>query len=367
MRVVRRLRGLLTAVAVQLGVGVAVLTTAAAPAYAHGADAPTATDYRVTVTGISPALPGLRIRTVEAGARLELVNHSGREVEVLGYAGEPYLLIRPGGVWQNANSPATWRNASLTGGVAPPASAGAAQPPAWQRLSGTPAVLWHDERTRWTAGTAPADVRADPHRAHHLRNWSVPLRSGTRDFAVTGTLEWLPPPPTGAWWAGCLLLAGALALVGLATGAWVPRALGLAAVGTGVATLGYALGAGLDAGVLGVAGVVRATLTGQTWPVLCALAALAAGGYALARRPAADLALGLAGACVALFAGLANVAAFSHRVLPSRWPDGVARTLVLCALGGGAGLTLAVVLRLRRSRSSRPARLRRPLLDRVEG
>ncbi len=352
---------------VLLGVGVAVLTTAAAPAYAHGADAPTATDYRVTVTGISPALPGLRIRTVEAGARLELVNHSGVDVEVLGYSGEPYLLIRADGVWQNANSPATYLNESLTGGVAPPASAGPAQPPAWQQLSSTPAVLWHDQRTHWTSSTAPADVLAAPDTAHHLRNWSIPLRSGTRDFAVTGSLDWLPAPAASAWWAGCLLVAGALALLGLLAGAWVPRALGAVAVGSGLAALGYATGVALDSGVLGAAGVLRAALTGQTWPVVCGLAALAAGGYALARRPAADLALGLAGACVALFAGVGNAAVFAHRVLPSRWPDGVARLLVLGAAAGGTGLVLAVVLRLRRHAGRGSAQPRVAALDRVAG
>jgi hypothetical protein len=358
-----RVAGLrLSEIALMGAVVLTALTTVASPAYAHGADAPTASDYRVTVTGISPAVPGLRIRTVEAGARLELVNHSGREIEVLGYSGEPYLLIRADGVWQNANSPSTYINESLSGGVAPPVTAGAAQPPAWQHLSGTPAVLWHDQRTHWTAPTAPADVLADPHQPHHLRNWSIPLRSGADDLALTGTLTWLPPPPATAWWAGALLLAAALAGLGLATGV---RLLGAVSVGAGLAALGYAVGVALDTGALGPAGVLRALLTGQPWPLLCALAALAAGGYALARRPAADLALGLAGACVALFAGFGNVAAFAHPVLPSRWPGPLARTLVLLSLAGGVGLALAVVLRLRRSRLGGSTRTARPALDRV--
>lgn len=329
---------------VLLATGVAVLFGAATPAYAHSADAPTATDYRVTVTGISPALPGLTIRTVEAGARLELVNDSGTDVEVLGYSGEPYLLIRPDGVWQNANSPATYLNESLAGGVAPPPTAGAGMPPAWQHLSGTPAVLWHDQRTHWTASRPPSDVLADPHRAHHIRDWSIPLRSGTRTFAVTGTLDWQPAPAAGTWWAGCLLLAAALGALGLR----YRRLLGAVALAAGAAALGYALGVALDSGALGASGVLRAALTGQTWPVVCGLAALAAGGYALARRPAADLALGLAGACVALFAGVANAAVFAHPVLPSQWPAQVARGLILVCVAGGAGIVAAVVLRLRR-------------------
>ncbi len=329
--------------------GLALVLGAGSPAFAHGADAPTGTDYRVTVTAVTPALPGLAIRTVEAGARLELVNHAGVEVEVLGYAGEPYLLVRPDGVWQNANSPATWINASLAGGVAPPATAGAAQPPAWQRISTSPAVLWHDQRTHWTAARAPADVLADPGSPHHLRDWSVPLRSGVRTFAVTGSLDYAPPPAAGVWWAGCLLLAGLLAATGLPRPARPARLPGALALVAGLAALGYALGTALDSGALGAAGVVRTALTSGPWTVVCGVAALAAGGYALARRPGADLALGLAGACLALFAGVANAAAFSHAVLPVRWPATLTRCLVLLCVAGGAGLVAAVLLRLRRS------------------
>ena len=50
----------------------------AGPAAAHSADAPTATDYRVTVLGVNPPMPGLTVRAIEAGARLELVNHTSR-------------------------------------------------------------------------------------------------------------------------------------------------------------------------------------------------------------------------------------------------------------------------------------------------
>jgi len=347
------LRRLGAAVALALGTLVTVVGGVASPAFAHSADAPTATDYRVTVTAITPALPGLRIRTVEAGARLELVNHSGREIEVLGYSGEPYLLVKPDGVWQNLNSPATWINESLAGGVAPPASAGAAQPPVWQRISRTPAVLWHDQRTHWTASAAPANVLADPTVGHHIRDWSIPLREGTRTFAVTGSLDWLPPPTTGAWWAGALLLAAAFGALGLVRRDRTGPVLGGVAAVAGLAALGYALGVALDSGALGVAGVLRTLLAGQTWAVVCGVAAVAAGGYAVARRPGADLALGLAGACVAIFSGLADVAAFAHPVLPSRWPAVTARVLVLACLAGGAGLVLAVVLRLRAGATTR--------------
>ncbi len=309
--------------------GVIAALAAATPAAAHATDAPRAADYRVTVTGLTAQFPGLTVRTVAAGARLELINQSGHPVEVLGYAGEPYLRVGPDGVFQNRASPATYLNA----GLSPPPGTGPAEPPVWQRLSRTPAVLWHDHRTG--AGVA----------------WSVPLRDGVRAFAVTGTSVWVPRPNPAVWWAGCLLLGAAIGALGLRRTGSV-RPLAVVAVVAGGAALGYALGAAADLGALGVTGYLRGLLGQHTWALLCGAAALAGGGYALFARPAAELALALAGACVALFAGLPNAAVFGHAVAPVPYPGGAARTLVLLAIAGGAGVTAAAILRLRAARTA---------------
>src|SRR5438045_2738217 len=209
--------------------GLVAALTVASPASAHGADVPAASDYRCVVTGLSAEVPGLTVRTVSAGTQLELVNHTGRAIEVLGYSGEPYLRVAPDGVYQNANSPATYLNQTLTGGPTPPASATASAPPAWQKLSGTPAVLWHDHRAHWMLPTKPPVVADDPGSPHRISSWSIPLRDGVRTFAVTGTLDWVPPPAPAVWWAGCLLLAGLVAGLGLL------RARGALATAAGVA------------------------------------------------------------------------------------------------------------------------------------
>jgi hypothetical protein len=309
--------------------GVVAALAAATPAHAHSAPATGATDYRVTVTGLTAQFPGLTVRTVEAGARLELINQSAHPVEVLGYAGEPYLRVGPDGVYQNQASPATY----LNDGLAPPSGTGAAEPPIWQRLSTTPAVLWHDHRTQGTAA------------------WSVPLRDGVRDFAVTGTSAWVPRPKPTVWWAGCLVLGAAIGALGLRrTGSLRPVA--VVAVVAGGAALAYAFGAAADLGALGFAGYLRGLFAHQPWALLCGAAALAGGGYALFARPAAELALALAGACVALFAGLTNAAVFGHGVAPVPYPGEAARTLVLLAIAGGAGVTAAAVLRLRAARTA---------------
>ena len=311
----------------------------AGPAAAHSADAPTATDYRVTVLGVSPPLPGLTVRTIEAGARLELVNHTSHTIEVLGYSGEPYLRVGPDGVYQNDASPATYLNETLAGGVAPPSTAGSAMPPLWTKLSSTPAVLWHDHRTQVEVRpTVPAGVGAQ-----RLLTWSVPLRDGVRDFAVTGTLDLVPPPSAPTWWAGCLLLGAGVAVLGL-RGLRSPSVVSLI---TGLAALSYAVGAALDEGSLRPDGFLRVLVAQQTWPVVCGLAALAAGAYGLLNKPAADLGLGLAGVCVALFAGVANGAVFAHGVSPAVWPDTASRLLILATIAGGVGVAAAAVLHAR--------------------
>ena len=190
------------------------LVAPATPAFAHGGDAPDATAYRTAVTGITPAMAGLTVRTVEAGARLELTNRTGRTVEVLGYSGEPYLQIRPDGTYQNLNSPATYLNQTLAGDTAVPASADPTAPPSWRRVSTATTVRWHDQRTHWLTQGPPPAAATDPARGHRLRDWSVPLREQTRTFEIRGTLDWVPPPAAWLWWAGAVLLT--LAVTALA-------------------------------------------------------------------------------------------------------------------------------------------------------
>ncbi|WP_433301447.1 hypothetical protein ACQP2F_06115 [Actinoplanes sp. CA-030573] len=299
----------------------------ATPAFAHGGDAPDATAYRTTVTGISAPEKGLTVRTVEAGARLELSNTTGHSVEVLGYSGEPYLDVRPDGTWQNVNSPAAYVNQTLTGETPVPATADPTAPPAWRRVSTATTVRWHDQRTHWLSPGRPPAASADPTRAHRLRDWTVPLRVQARTFAVTGTLDWVPPPRTGLWWG--LAAAGGVLLTALLI-KWPGSVRPVALLG-GLFPLAYALSTALD----GTGPFVVLIVVG-----LIALAA----AY---RHPPFFLAL--AGACLLIFAGLAETAVFRGAVLPVSGPGWLARTCVACALSVGAALTVTGVLRLRRS------------------
>lgn len=275
-------------------------------------------NYRTTITSVTPAVPGLTVRSIEAGGRLELTNHTGHPVEVVGYDGKRLLEVPAGAV-----------------------------------------ARWHDHRVHWMSDDPPPQVTADPSRTHRIRDWVVPLRTQSSTVEVRGTLDWLPPPQPGTWWAVSLL--GAAAVTGL--GVLLRRSGALTALAGGAIGISYAVARELDAGTSGVGGMLRGLFGGQTWPVLTCLAAVAAAGYALratagpgrARRPAADLALALAGACLLISAGVANATVFSRAVAPVPWDGFWARVAIAAVIAAGAGLTAAGILRIRAAATQAPA------------
>jgi hypothetical protein len=301
----------------------------AGPASAHGGEAPDATAYRTEVTGVSPAEPGLTVRAVEAGARLELVNKTGRTVEVLGYQGEPYLEVRPDGTYENGNSPTAYTNRTVDGDTPVPAGASPTAAPQWRRVSTGTTVRWHDQRTRWLDDDLPPQARADPSRSHKLRDWVVPLREGVRTLEVRGTLTWEPPPPAWLWWVGALTLGAGLTALGR-RGA---RLIGPIALVAGMTTLGYAstrlaIGVGAQAPAL-LAGVLATAAGVLTW------------------RGRAPFLLALAGAVLAVFGGLADAGVFGQAVVSFPGPSWAARAAVLVAIGAGLAMAATGVLWLR--------------------
>lgn len=330
------------------GAVVFLLLGTAAPASAHAADAPDATNYRTTITGLTPALPGVEVRAIEAGARLELTNTSPRTVEVLGYSNEPYLDVRPDGVYENVNSPATYLNATLNGGVVPPSTADPAAAPQWRKISDTPRARWHDKRARWTQLQPPPAVAAEPGQEHRIADWTVPLRMADdlSEVQIHGTLDWVPPPPAALWWAVTLVLGLGLAALGLLafTG---PRLLGGVLLAGGVAALVYVLARELDAGARTPWELISGVFASELWPLVAGLTAIAAGVFAFRRRPSAYFALALAGAGLALFGGVVNAAVFFRSVAPVAWSDVTARLVIAVVLAIGAGVCGAASLKMR--------------------
>jgi hypothetical protein len=328
-----------------------VVLLPAGPAQAHPPGIQAAQDYQTRVTAIVPELPGVRARYVADGARLELRNDSSRVIEVLGYQREPMLQIRPDGVWQNTRAPSLYVD-NL--GTATDPAANDDAPPQWQRTSDRPIARWQDHRALWHGNPPPA-VRADPTRSQRVSDWQVPLRDGAATAEITGTVDWVPPPEPGTWWAITLLAAATVAALGLLApparrraASWARAGLATSAVVVGLLTAGYPLLVAIVNAEPG-AGTVAAAGGSRLVPLLVGLGLILAGGLILARSAVGGLALAIAGVCATLSVGVTNVALFSHGVAPVPSGGEWARMAVAAVLGGASGLAIAGVVRIRRA------------------
>jgi hypothetical protein len=94
-------RALLRALVVNVGVLVAGVAPVAA-------DAARPTNYRSTVTGVTPTEPDVAAEVTGGDSFLRLRVEAGHAVVVLGYEDEPYLRVNAdGSVEENLRSPAT--------------------------------------------------------------------------------------------------------------------------------------------------------------------------------------------------------------------------------------------------------------------
>jgi hypothetical protein len=169
-----------------------------AGAAAHNLPAGQVNPYVSVVERIAPPAPGVFARVLGQDDRLQL-RSSGTPLVVLGYQGEPYLRFERGGVFRNANSPATYANRDRYGAVKVPATAKPDAKPRWTRVSTRTSYTWHDHRIHWMSKTPPPVVRADSSEPHHVFDWRIPIRLDGAAHAIVGTLDYTPPPKTGGW------------------------------------------------------------------------------------------------------------------------------------------------------------------------
>jgi hypothetical protein len=178
-------------------------------AVGHGNGA--ARGYTSTVTAIAPRLDGLTVQVLQGDDRLDVRNDSGRELVIEGYEGEPYLRFgADGGVFRNANSPATYLNEDRYGAVDVPASATKTAAPRWERVARGRSYDWHDHRIHWMSTIDPPKVRQARDRPHHVFDWNVPGRVGGEPLAIRGSLDYKPPPASSF---NPILIAPLVALV----------------------------------------------------------------------------------------------------------------------------------------------------------
>ena len=341
-------RILLPAAAVVVWLGVA-----AAPASAHSVAGVSPTNLHTNLKAVEPAVPGLEVKVVEAGSRLELRNTTGREALVLGYKDEPYLRIGPDGVFRNKLSPATYINATREG-EQPPDSAVNAPVGAtdWEKVSSEPLARWHDHRIHWMVPTDPPEVRENPEMRRVIdmdaadrddSDWKVPIRLGDQEIVARGELVWVPGPSALPWYGLIALLVALVVVVGRRP-AW---AAGLAAVTAVLLAVDvfHVLGLGLaNAGTLGER--LTKSFTQSPFAVLGWIVGVLAIVWLL-RRGSDGLPLAaLAGLAIALLGGLADITALSRSEVPFGFGAGWARLAVAMSIGLGFGLAAAAALRL---------------------
>lgn len=172
-------------------------------------------NYRSSITGVTPAVPGLRLEVLEFADRLILSNRTGSTVTVYGYSGEPYAkVLADGTVEVNTDSPAYYLNQNFYAQVEVPPSASAKAPPAWTVIDKTGQFEWHDHRIHWMSPVPPTQVKNKAKRTK-IFDWQVPIKVGDRPATIDGVLFWVPEEgtKTPAW---AIVAFAAIAIAGLA-------------------------------------------------------------------------------------------------------------------------------------------------------
>jgi len=321
----------------------------AAPAAAHAVGGAQASNYQTRILSIQPGVPGLTVEVVDAGARLRVRNHTGREVMVLGYAGEPYLRVGPAGMFENRRSPATYLNRARLNPAPPPPDASADAPPLWRRIGDGDTVTWHDHRAHWMGASDPPEVKAAPNRTQVVvPGWQAELRVGNQPVRVSGDLRWIPGPNPWPWVA---LAVAWLPLVLVAS--WQRRWPQLLAVLTGL------LIAVDVAHTVGIWAGSSASAAAKAYASLGSWAGWVLGGLVIYRllgpHPRrASIYLALAAVLMADVGGIGDLGSLYRSQLAVALPDPVTRALVATTLGLGVGLVISGLL------LARPRPRRRP-------
>jgi len=359
-RTVRRAgRGAARRAAALIAAAVAVVVVTAAPASAHTASGPRPTNYLSTLSSISPPIPGVTVRVVELGNKLQLTNRTTRDVVILGYDDEPYLRVGPDGLYENLRSPATYLNRTRTASTPVPAIAlgtGASTPPLWHRVSGSHTAIWHDHRIHWMGTSPPPDVQRDEDAFHTvIPQWTVAFRYGTQTVALHGRLDWVPGPSGWPW--------APVVLAWFATGVVVARSRrrrGL--IASLVALVGVDMAHTITAEVARAGTQLTKTVQffGDNFVsvIVWVVAAVTIWGVRR-RRIEALYGIMLVGTMIATVSGVTDLAYLWKSQLPTIGPHLVARGEVATSLGFGFGLAAGALAALRRATPPLPTRDRR--------
>jgi hypothetical protein len=160
----------------------------------------------------------LKVQVLNYDDRLLLINQTGQQVEVRGYAGEPYVKLLPDGTVEvNKRSPSYYLNEDRYGNIQVPPQAKNDAPPQWQVVDKTGRYEWHDHRIHFMSKSLPNQV-TDKKKRTKIFNWAVPIVVGSKPARIKGDLYWVPASgglPRGALLALALIVFSAIFFVEL--------------------------------------------------------------------------------------------------------------------------------------------------------
>lgn len=340
----------------------------ASPAWAHGVGGPSgSSNYRSELLGVNPSVPGVTVKVLDDGGHIQLSNTTTTPLVILGYSGEPYLMVDSGGVWQNARSPSLYLNRSSTPGlVYMPPGTDAQAPPLWQRTCSCDVAVWHDHRIHWGHPKPPPAVSASPGRYHLIDTWQIKGLQGGRLITISGDLSWVPGPSPAMWLGIACALAFAVAALGLLGS---PRRWGvrLALALLALVAVDVARASGMVAGRSGSFGSqLQAVPYDGVFPLVLWLACLAVAVRAGRGRMGAAYASATLGLILALTGPVAALSVLWHSQVITAYPADLQRGLVGADLGISVGMIAASIILIARQEKSavspRAGGQRRPLV-----
>lgn len=337
-------------IVVTVVIAIAILVSAATPVYAHSVAGAGATNYKTTLRDVSPKIPGLRVKVVETGSRLELTYTGDRSVYVLGVYEERFLRIDRRGVFENLNAPTTYIYRSRDGET-PPGFASADKAPAWKKVSDGRTARWHDHRVHWMGDRNPPQVREAPDERHPVADWSVSITDGTTTAVASGDLVWVPGPSPVPYWAFAVALFAGVVLLARRDEPFLPVA--LAAVVLIVIDIAHSYAIGFaNAGDVGTK-LVK-TFASSIVSIPAWIVGIAGVWLLLRRRVDGFFALVFTGLIATVVGGIADISNLSRSQIAFALPMAWARPIVAATLGLGLGIAAASGLAIRRLEPSRP-------------
>jgi hypothetical protein len=333
-------------IVVTVVIAAAIVMAGATPASAHTVAGVGATNYKTTLRRVTPPIPGVHLKVIEAGSRLELSYSGNKTIYVLGYVEEQYLRIDDRGVFENLNSPATYINKTRDG-VTPPGDVDPRKAPRWQKVSDGKEARWHDHRVHFMGDVNPRPVRTAPDERHVIQpDWQVPITDGTITAVAHGDLVWVPGPSPVPWVLLALFLGLLMVLIGLSRSPFLP--MGITTGALVVIDIAHSIAIGF------ANGGTTATRFGQTFASsVVSIPAWLVGGAAvwflLRQRLDGFFAAVFCGLIVAVVGGIADISNLSRSqvpfaILPMSW----SRPIVAVSLGLGFGVAIGSGLAIRR-------------------